>query len=409
MPSVDLYSHSTNPSPAQLIKVCDDLLSKLVFNQNKPPAVEFLKDAEALAEQILGHYQSLSALAGELRGLAHPESKLPYQVLNVFMYAGVREHASFAEIIKQLDDLYGDEKDQRALAAMSGLTQDNYLMLVPKPSLWGDDGRLKYSPRVFRHMHRNTYIREVSAFFAKGDEGVRKILADYAQMDEASRNMLDEDLRKRVYRSLMPDDHPTRWLLRGKLDDVRDGLIRFEKLFLCVDHADVKDGFEDRLEHAFSLLESLDKHKADEVLKGIATCIREWMTDQSGTVRNLSDEPDLVVPRLVRVLERARPMGFEALPEVAKHTLSDTKQSPKRHIEYILDGGFRDEWGNLGTESAWAEAAAIACDENYLLSLGLSEKHLAILSAQKGTPGLRQALQKTDTGREIVFGQDLGL
>lgn len=142
MPSVDLYSHSTNPSPAQLIKVCDDLLSKLVFNQNTPPAVEFLKDAEALAEQILGHYESLSALAGELRGLFHPDSKLPYQVLNVFMYAGVREHPSFPEIIRQLDELYGDEKDQRALAAMSGMTQDNYLMMVPKPALWGKDGRL---------------------------------------------------------------------------------------------------------------------------------------------------------------------------------------------------------------------------------------------------------------------------
>lgn len=412
MPIIDLYRYSQNPSPEQLTQVCGDLLSQLKLTDGKPVIEDFLASAEVLAEQIIGHYDSLPAVAKELSGLTQHGMKLPVAVMQVFLFACVREHESLGCMIAQVNDLYGDKTDQLGCSAMAGMLQDASLMLVPRPSLWAKDGKLNHDPIAFCAMHSITYIREVSDYFAQGEAGVSKLLADYVHMSEASREMLDRDLRKRVYRSMLPDDDPVRWLLRDKLSDIEDGLVRFEKLFQCVDLDDDPEGFEvgfeEQFEHAFTLVESMPVEDARQVLLAISGCIADWMADQSGYVRNLA-VPELVVPRLVRVLERARPLGFEGMPEVYSHTLSSTKNSPKQFVAYVLEGGMRSEWEGLDTVSAWAEAAVIACEEKNLLSLGLEEKHLGILANRKGTPGLREALMKTKTGAEILLYQDLGL
>ncbi|MBD8089122.1 hypothetical protein IFT48_03940 [Pseudomonas fluorescens] len=408
MPNFDLYSQSPNPTPEQLIKVCDDLMSHIKSAENRPKIEDVLTATESLAEQILGHYQNLPAVAQEVSAFARQGQKMPYQLMNVFFYACVREHPSLNTMLNEVHAVYGDEQDRTAFASLKGMLQDSALMLMPRPTLWDAEGVLKYNPKAFSHMHSRTYLRQVSALFAEGEAGVQKILDAYPMLDDASRAMLDEDLIRRVYRSVVADDDPVRWLLRERLNTVEDGLVRFEKLFDLVDRDDDVGGFEDRFEHAFSLVESLPKDQANEVLMGISKCIREWMTDDSGLVRNL-DEPELVIPRLVRVLERARPFGIDGLAEVAKHTLSSAKESPALLVGFILDGGFDTGSNDLDTPTAWVEAAVVACEEDFLLSLGLDERHLAKLTRYKGTPGLRQALLKSDTGRAIVFGQDLGL
>lgn len=85
MPSVDLYRHSNNPTPAQLIQVCDDLLSQLLLKDIKPPIEDFLESTENLSEQIIGHYHSLPAVAQELTGFSKEGMKLPFAVMQVFI------------------------------------------------------------------------------------------------------------------------------------------------------------------------------------------------------------------------------------------------------------------------------------------------------------------------------------
>lgn len=436
MPSVDLYRHSNNPTPAQLIQVCDDLLSQLLLKDIKPPIEDFLESTENLSEQIIGHYHSLPAVAQELTGFSKEGMKLPFAVMQVFIYACVREHASLGTLLKEMHALYSDEQDQAALEAMAGVLHHNTLMRVPRPTLWANDGTLKHNPSAFCPIHSQSYIREVSDYFARGEEGVIKILADYPQMDESSRKMLDRDLCKRVYRSLLSDDHPVRGVLDGKLNHVDDGLVRIKKLFEFIerdneasgfngvsgfygisgfdemDDFDKMDGFDERFEHAFSLIQAMPAAEAEQVIIGIAHMIKDWMMGESGFGFEYIAEPDLAIERLVRVFEQARVLGLDPLCEVGKYTMSDAGKSPKLMVEYILSGGFdtdSDSEFDVQTSSACADAAVISCDEDFLLSLGLSEGHLGILAGLKGTPGLRKALQATDAGRDIVFGQDLGL
>lgn len=412
MPIVDLYSQSKNPTPEQLIKACNDLLGQIQDRDSKPPIEDFLSSAEALAEQILGHYGSLPAVAGEVAGFAMEGCKLPLQVMQVFIYACVRDHGSLNTMINEVHAVYGDQQDRTAFAALTGMLQDSSVMLVPRPKLWGPDGKLNHSPIAFYHMHFLSYIRELSSYFADGERGVSKILADYPAMDEQSRAMMDQNLCKRVYRSMLPDDDPVRGLLQDKLCNVDDGLMRIKRLIDVVDREDDTGGsdagFEDRFEHLFTLLESLCAAKVSLVLEGLSSCIKNWMTDEGGFVRNLRDK-EVVVPRLVMLLERVKPYGFNGLDEVTQHILSETNQSTKLLVPYILDGGLRSEWEGLDTVSAWGEAAVIACEDDFLLSLGLEEKHLAILAGHKGSSGFRKALQRTDAGRDIILGQDLGL
>jgi len=412
MPNVDLYSQSKNPTPEQLIRACDDLLLQMQNRDSKPPIEEFLSSSEALAEQILGHYGSLPAVASELAGFAMEGCKMPLQVMQVFIYACVRDHASLDTMINEVHAVYGDQKDRTAYAALTGMLQDSSLMLVPRPKLWGPDGKLNHSPIAFYHMHFISYIRELSSYFADGERGVSKILADYPEMDEQSRAMMDENLCKRVYHSMLPDDDPVRRLLQDKLCNVDDCMMRIKRLIDVVDREDDPDGpdtgFEGRFEHVFSLLDSLSTAEVGLVLKRLSSAIKTWMTDEGGFAENLQDK-QAVVPRLVRLLERVKPYGFNGLDEVNQHILSETKQSPKLVVPYILDGGLRSEWEGLDILSAWAEAAVIASDDDFLLSLDLDEKHLAILAGHKGSAAFREALQKTDAGRDIVLGQDLGL
>jgi hypothetical protein len=410
MPTFDLFAHSKDPTPEHLLTVCDAFMRFVgTANTTYLPTHEILGAAETLAAQIISHYQTLQTVSDELSHFRDQHSKLPHQVFYVFYYACAREHEDLGTMLDEVHSVYEDLKDRRAYIALRGMSQDSLLMMEERPRLWGVEGELKYSPVAFSHMHGVSLTRQISEQFNEGVDGVQRILNSYPAMDEASRNMMDAELRKRVYRSVMPTEHPIRLLLRGKLDEVQDGLVRFKTLFDDLDDCDVRIGFKARLEHAFALVDSLPREKVSEVLAGINQCIRDWMTDHGDGISQLN-EPDVAVPRLVEVLERAKCFGFNALEEVSRNVSYIALQHPnKAMIEALLDEGFVEDRRDLDAASAWKEAALRAASEEFYLSLGLDQKHLAQIFKFKPDPGIRRALLESDAGREIVLCQDLGL
>ncbi|WP_410950853.1 hypothetical protein [Pseudomonas sp. S1(2024)] len=410
MPRFDLFSLSPNPTPEQLLATGKEFVDFLIGDRGKKPDVyELLQAAEDLAEQILGHYHSLQNVADVLAYRCTPPQKLPYQVLYVFLYACVREHPSLGVMLDEVDTLYGDGLDHKAYATVRSLLREVTLMMVPRPKLWGENGELKYQPKAFSHMHGASFTRQVSDLFFDRANGVQKILDDYPRMNEASRALMDEELSKRVYRSMMSADDPVRVLLRDKLDDVKDGRARFATLFSELDNLDDQVGFEMRLEHAFALVAELPTTQASQVLDEINVCIRDWMTDHGEGIMRFN-HPTVVVPRLVAVLERAQSYGFNALEEVARNVGYMSLQTlNKAMVECLLDEGFCTNPWELDAADAWKEAALRVTDEAYYLSLGLRPKHLTQLLKIKDTPGIRQALLTSDVGREHILCQDLGL
>lgn len=410
MPIFDLYSESPNPSPEQLLAVCERFSTEVKNKSQHTSWDDHLKIAQHLAEQILGHYQSLHAVSLELLGLRQFNAKLPPAVLEVFLHACAKDHGSLSILIDEIESLYGDEEDRAVESLAKVMWKDGMLSMMPRPSLWDEEGKLRFSPLGFAKIHRDAFLRQMNDWYHKGVLGIQKILDDYTLMTPGSRNIMDETLCRKVYSSVMPDDHPVRALLASKLDNTKDGLFRFGRMFEELDCPDDYTGFEVRLEHAFSLMRSLPWEQASQIVhKAIGNCICDWMSDHGDGTNGFS-EPELAVPNLLKVLERARPFGFHALEEVSRNVNYITNQAlNKPMIEALLDEGFVEDLYDLDTAAAWKQAALTAADEDLYLSLGLGEKYLVMLLKIKGTPGLREALKKTSAGREAVLGHDLGL
>lgn len=410
MSTFDLYSESPNPSPEQLLAVCERFSSEVKNKSQHTGWDDHLQIAQRLAEQILGHYQSLHAVSSELLGLRQFNAKLPTAVLEVFLYACSQDHGSLSILIDEIESLYGDEADRAVESLAKVMWKDSMLSMMPKPSLWDKEGTLRFSPLGFSKIHRDAFLRQMNDWYHKGVVGVQKILDDYPLMTPGSRNVMDETLCRKVYSSVMSDDHPIRALLASKLDNTKDGLFRFGRMFEELDCPDDYAGFDIRIEHAFSLMGALPKEQAHQIVhKAIGRCICDWMADHGDGV-NFFSEPKLAVPNLLKVLERAQPFGFNALEEVSRNVNYMTNQAlNKSMIEALLDEGFVDDVNDLDTAAAWKQAAITAADEGLYLSLDLDEKYLALLLKIKGTPGLREELKKTSAGREVVLGHDLGL
>lgn len=409
MPSLDLYSHSPNPTPEQLMTVCDEFM-KMVGYPSALHSKQLLQVAQNLCEQILGHYGSLSEVAEELAGFSGHGEKLPHQAFYVFFYTSVQNHPSLGIVLDEMTQMYGDGEDKRACNSIRGMWQDGLISFLPKPRLWDADGKLQCRPGAFAFMQRDAFARQVGDFYHQGAQGVQKILDDYPLMDEESRLRMDAELCSIVYTSVTPANDPRRVLLKDKLVGMQDGLTRFEKLFEHLDNPDDHLGFDARLNHAFDLVGALPAEEgANLVERAINRCIRNWKTDH-GDGMNSFNEPVVAVPNLVMVLERARQHGFNPLGEVARNIRYMANQNVnKSMVESLLDEGFLEDRSELDTATAWQEAALIATDEKIYLDLGLDEKYLVMLLKIKGTPGLREALKHTSAGREAVFSHDLGL
>ncbi|MBD8681894.1 hypothetical protein [Pseudomonas sp. CFBP 13719] len=410
MRAFDLYRESCNPAPEQLQAVCA-AFSKAVANKPRHTDwTDLLIEAKHLAEQILGHYYSLETVSQELCGLRREGSKLTREALSVFVYASVYEHGTLHVLLREIEALYGDGKDHSFSAFTKGIWNDSMLSGTVIPRLWGHNGKLNCSPAGYASIHKQSFQRQVNDFYNKGPAGVQKILDDYPVMSEASRQLLDKTLCEKVYQSIKPADDPVRALLGDKLNDIEDGYTRFAEMFEVLDDPDVYANFDLRLEHAFALMRALPIGQATDIVhKAISTCIREWMADH-GDGANRFNHPEMAVPGLIKVLEKADEFGFCALDEVCQNVhYRALKTLNKSMVQALLDEGFVEDPYEMDTADAWKQAALTAASEDVYLSLGLDERYLVKLLKLKGTPKLREALKKTETGREVVFGQDLGL
>lgn len=410
MRAFDLYKDSSNPTPEQLQAACAAFANAV---SNKPRHTDWaglLIKARHLAEQILGHYYNLEAVSQELSGLRKEGSRLTQEALSVFVYASVYEHETLWVFLREIESLYGDGRDRSFNAFTKGLWNDSMLSGIVTPRLWGWDGKLNYSPVGYASIHKQSFRRQVNDFYNKGPTGVQKILDDYPLMSEASRQLLDKALCEKVYQSIMPDDDPVRAILGDMLNDIEDGYTRFAEMFEVLDDPDVYANFDLRLEHAFALMHALPIEQATEIVhKAIGTCIRDWMADH-GDGSNRFNHPEMAVPGLIKVLEKADAFGFCGLEEVCRNVhYMALRTLNKSMVQALLDEGFVEDLYEMETADAWKQAALTAASEEVYLSLGLDERYLVKLLKIKGTPKLRETLKKTDTGREVVFGHDLGL
>lgn len=410
MPTSDLYNQSLNPTPEQLQAACAAFANAVSNKPMHTAWTDLLMEAKHLADQILGHYYNLDAVSQELEGLRKEGSRLTREALSVFVYASVYEHETLSVLLREIESLYGDGRDRSFNSFAKGIWNDSMLLGTVTPRLWGCDGKLNYSPVGYASIHRQSFQRQVNDFYNKGAAGVQKILDDYPLMSGLSRQLLDKTLCAKVYQSIKPADDPVRAILVDKLNDIEDGYKRFSEMFEVLDDTDVYANFDLRLEHAFALMHALPIEQAIEIVhKAIGTCIQDWMADH-GDGSNRFNHPEMAVPGLIKVLNKADAFGFCALDEVCRNVHYRGLQTlNKSMVQALLDEGFVEDLYDMDTADAWKQAALTAASEDVYLSLGLDEKYLIMLSRIKGTPKLREALKKTHSGREAVLGQDLGL
>lgn len=410
MRPLDLYSQSPNPTPEQLLAVCNRFNLEVLEKPKNEAWDSTLEAAQRLAEQILGHYDSLQAVSDALVAFRGHKTKLPSTVLSLFLYASAQEHSSLKTMINEIEEVYKDNLDDSLEPHVQNMWRDTMLSMMPRPSLWCKDGNLQYSPYGFSKVHPQTFRRQFNNRYNEGEIGIQRILDCYPLMSEVSRTLMDKTLCDKVYASLMPSNHPIRGLLSSKLNDIQDGLQRFNQLFGVLDDEPNDAGFDQRLDHAFTLMHALPASQASEIIsESINKCIIDWMTDGENGYMYFTD-PVVVVPNLVKLLEHARPFGFNALDEVSRNVRYMTNRTlNKDMIEALLDEGVIDDIYNLDTCAAWKQAALTAADDGFYLSLGLDNKYLTMLLKIKPTQRLKEELKKTEFGSEAVLTLDLGL
>lgn len=418
MPRLDLFAHSANPSPQQLVDVCDQLYAQIQGKPNMVKASEVSKtmvvndiedllgSAEHLAEQILGHYQSLPVIAEALAHLAKPNHKLPSSVLYVFLYACVREHASLRRMLDEVWSLYSDGKDRLAVNAIKGMLQATGVMMVPRPTLWDiTDGRMKYEPAAFQLMHHRSFTTEVTGRFKMGVLGVAGILQDYAHMSEDSRQLMDAELAKRVYRSLMREDDPVRVLLQDKLDPAHDGQERLHRLFNCPMNGEEDDNSKVFYDHAFDLIDRLTGEQIRPVLRQAEIELDFMLRDDDG--QTFIECYEIAIPLLSQTLSKLHNKGLDILKPVGKFL----KQAvcPALIVEMVSLSLATDKQ-DLTSDRAIIIATLMAVPEDKLFSFDLETKALTNLMKIRGvSPGIRERLMSTREGQEALLGADLGV
>lgn len=436
IPRFDLYCHSANPSPEQLFDVCREFSDFLAESKDQiwsrnftniiffkgmdeptgqktgtPPIKpeNLLVLAEQLAEQIIGHYGGLAAVSRELEGFGESGLRLPTEVLDVFLYACAREHESLSVMLNEMNVLYGDKGDKKSSVLIHEFLRDTTLVDIPRPSLWSYDGCLKYSPAAFYQVHHKSMENEVGYLCSTGSDGIQRILSDYPKIDQRSRDHLDSMMSGWLNNSTISLDDPRRGLLAHLLDPVKEGRVVFQRLFERIGESAEEASFRARLQHIINIIRSLPSEKSDSVLESVTQCINMWTEEQDEDV-DIFSEPEVVVPRLVMILNRIGEFGYCALEAVGRHACLEVADiSDKRRVEKIIDRGVAEEADNLSTHAAWREAVLLTLDEDFLVGLGLGEQHLGALYARRGTPKLRDKLMSTDRGRDLIIGHDLGL
>lgn len=319
------------------------------------------------------------------------------------MYATVREHETLTVILDEIHDLC-QGRGWREMSSLDRLMLDPRFRLVPKPTLRDEAGELKYSPAAFNNVHGATLRKEVLAMFSEGALGVERLLSYYPQMDGQSQRIIDTLLVNQVYFSYLPDDDPIRALLADKLDPTEDAKARIARLFgvdLVISN-EPGGPFLTRLEACFDYVDTLTPEQARNALEQVTDVLVE-MLNQGGSDLGDPVEP---VACMVKLLERTGRHGYDVLE--ALHPTFKYMASQGEMVETM----FRSiTFGQVTTNSAKVliEAVLLAVDDKKLLSLTIDEVVLSHLAQARGSQALREALLHSNTGRVIVFGQDLGL
>lgn len=426
MTSLDLYAYSTNPSPDQTEAICKKFfwmicerlespggsLNAEIVHIWKDHPYDLLATAEALAEQILGHYPSLQAVSQSLATLCRNQEKLPPYVELVFLWACLRDHPSLDTLLSQTHDLYQDGKDSAAIRQRAAITQNGMLTSVSRPTLWDDNGGLKYNPVAFEAIHRKSLEAEIRQIFDAGIGKIEHLVSDFHRLDTASQKLLGLEIGKNVYGSLLPDDSPVRIVLRPYLDDALDARVRvLNALESCMEATPENDaGAPAITNHAFAMLERLTKDQKALVFSHLSHRISQWMDTSAGGY-SAFEHPDAGIPLLATLLKGLNRFGFDALTEIAKHMPYDLdKKEIGEYVEVMVIAWIKPSRANLSCANALAEAALIAADEQELLGFGLKKATLLKLVDLRGdAPLIRAELVKSSEGRELVFGADLGL
>lgn len=362
-----------------------------------------LEVAERLAEQILSHYGSLRQAANALQPHCSPGERLPQPVFDTFLYASVREHETLTVILDEIHALC-EGKGWRELSSMDIVLKEPWFRAIARPRLWDEAGVMKYSPAAFNNIHGASLRRDLSAMFAEGASGVQRLLDYYPQVDEQGQNIFNTFLVNQVYYSFMAEDHPVRLILADKLDPVEDARARIARLFdgfLCLRN-EPGGPFMREMESCFGYLDTLIPEQALSALDQLNDVLAEFV-NAGGHDLGETFEP---AKCLSIIIERSARYGYMAL----KGVLPSFKFM--RNEAELVETMFKSiEFGQITVNSGKVamEAVLLATDDHYLVSLGVDESVLAGLAVAKKSDVIRQSLLKSATGRDLVFGQDLGL
>jgi len=422
MPPIDLTPDSANTIESLIVISCE--LFILQMEKAKKEGIQaHLEAAEELAGQILEHYGSLAKAAEALSVHSLRDDRLPFDVLQTLLYASVREHPKLGMFLDELYSLYSSRRIDSDTPIFDGLLQgamsmnemsvipslmtDSRFAEIPSPSLLDAGGNLQYQPAALSLIQGAAAMYQISRQFNGGVRGISMLLSQYPAMDEDSRKWMDGELAKRVYHSVLGDNHPVRKLLRDKLDVVDEARVRIRKMFDGVEIRTVpnyneRKGFMHYLGKAFELLERMPLDKVELAFVELNIVMREWTGQNSSRLTN-SFEP---VKCLVALMERAKTLGYdpvERLIPIIGHPVDRVGV-----LQYLL------RKVNLDVDSTHQKdillkAILLSTEDAEFLGLDLDEAKLAKLADVKDSQMLRQALLKTNKGRDAIFGQDLGL
>lgn len=402
-----------------LLKDCHRLvtkLEKLVRSLNSSAnslngrALKYLEESEQIISAMTRLYGDFEKASAALSSCKDNKDKLPEVVLKTILYACLRQHEFSVENISNLYDLYGDQvyikpADELGMSCeisiITGFMARNKNIKAQRPSLRNRRGSIAIMPAAYFMVHESEFYRKMSAIFRGGIPSINKILRDYRFLDESSRNLMDRELARRVYYSTMQDDHPVRHMLRDKLNDFDDLRIRMQEAFRCDIENDIDVKSKSKFEHAFKLVEKLKSHR-EEVLSVISKCYLRAVNGHCFDVGHHSSP----LGWISRILAQAKKYGFDPIC-----ALSDTYEFKGEYDKtiYLIMESLSKSNECLSIKEVCLAGAIIETDEAYLATIGLSEKHFAWLYQYTGSATFRACLQKTDSGRERVFLQDLGL
>lgn len=393
-----------------IIKCCENLINPekskghyLSEIQSKKPISFILNEAERIVECLLDKYGSLSGLSSAMSTYCKKDQKLPSAVLKTVLCSVARDNDLCSNVINQIYSLYCDCKSGDEFDILTGVLYDSRLRKVKKPSLRSRCGFFIYQPAAYFMIHRGEFYQKMSSIFLGGVPSINKILSDYTWMDEESRALMDDELSRRVYMSIIPDDSDIREVLKDKLSNRHDMKQRLHHLFRCDIERNIDEKFKLRLAYTFDFMDSLSVDDVSYSLSQVSEGLKNWMVNGYDYEISKHDDP---VSSLLMIFQRTNRYGFDpmiemmsiigfngGLPEFTKFAIGEvvSKDSKGENSLICMAAGLL----NMDTEE--------------ILQHELSENALAWFYSKTGRDAYRKSLQMTNIGRDIVFGHDLGL